>query len=530
MLKFFFLSFLVFCSFCLLSIQPKTDPYKAINNWKKADSPSLFKNYLGINLFEWDYVNYGQENEIEKRKMSRIKAFGNIRHYLDWEKIEPLPDQFTFNPSHTGNWNLDLMYERTAKEDIGILVCLKTIPKWLMDTYPSNEMDYENVPAPYGLDKSKPASYIAQAKAGFQLAARYGQNKNIDPLLLKVNTQTRWTGDRANEVKIGLGFIKYIECDNERDKWWKGKQAYQSPEEYAANLSAFYDGHKGILGKDVGVKTADPSIKVVMSGLAVPDTNYVSRMIDWCKKNRGLKPNGSIDLCFDIINYHAYSGDADYGQQSKSTVGMAPELSLIGELTKKFVSLSREKANSIPVWVTETGYDISPKSNIRAIAIGNKSALVTQADWNLRTALLYARSGINKSVFYMLNDIVNGDPSIQFSTSGFINPDLSARPSWYYTQQAKTLLGDYTYSTTIHQDPIVDVYKKGNKEFYVLTIPDQIGRTANYVLNLGKAKQAMIYRLQTDKDSAKSTKMNLKDGKLTIKVTETPVFVEKLNN
>lgn len=527
MLRYSLLIFACFSSFCLLSIKPKLTQYKAINNWQHTSSTPLFKNYLGINLFEWDYVTHQHENRIDEAKMERIKAFATVRHYLDWEKIEPIQEQFTFNPSHTGNWNLDMIYQRNAQEDISTLICLKTIPQWLIDTYPKNYQDYENVPAPYPLDKSKPQSYIAQAKAGFQLAARYGQNKNIDSSLIKVDTKARWPGDHANEIKTGLGLIKYIECDNERDKWWKGKQAYQSPEEYAANLSAFYDGHKGALGKGVGVKTADTSIKLVMSGLAVPDTNYVSRMIDWCIKNRGLNHDGSVNLCFDIINYHAYSGDTDYGARSKSTIGMAPELSLIGELSKKFLALSKEKANSMAVWVTETGYDISPKSNIRAIAIGNKSALVTQADWNLRTSLLYARSGISRSVFYMLNDIVNGDPSIQFSTSGFINPDLSARPSWYYMNQAKNILGDYSYSNTIHQDPIVDVYKKGNKEIYVLTIPDQIGRIANYTLNLENAKQATIYRLQTDKGMPKATKVNLTNGKLTLQVTETPIFIEK---
>ena len=49
-------------------------------------------------------------------------------------------------------------------------------------------------------------------------------------------------GIRTRE--IGLNLIKYVECENERDKWWKGRRAYQTLAEYAANLSAFYDGHK----------------------------------------------------------------------------------------------------------------------------------------------------------------------------------------------------------------------------------------------------------------------------------------------
>src|SRR5690606_1634631 len=152
---------------------------------------------------------------------------------------------------------------------------------------------------PKGADKSDPASYIAMAKLGFQVAARYGRNSNVDRSLIKAVT---W-GDRP-DVRAGLGSLEYIECGNEPDKDWSGPQAQQTPEEYAAQLSAFYDGHMGTLGAGIGVKQADPSMKVVMAGIASPDPTWVSRMVDWCKKNR--VKDGNYTLCFDVINYHEY--------------------------------------------------------------------------------------------------------------------------------------------------------------------------------------------------------------------------------
>jgi Beta-galactosidase len=492
-----------------------------------ATSSIPFKNYLGVNLFEWDFVEPNLQQIISERKIHLVKGFGGIRHYLDWEKIEPTEGKFTFNPSHSGSWHYDSMYERTQKENVDILVCLKTIPPWLMNTYPEGERDYENVPAPYGTNRSDPASYILQAKAGFQFAARYGSNTNIGQSLISLNTSSRWPGDEANVIKIGLGMIKYIECDNERDKWWKGSKAEQSAEEYAANLSAFYDGHKGKLGNNVGVKTADPSMKVVMAGLSIPDPSYVARMIEWCRKNRGFKADGSIDLCFDVINYHIYPNDTDHTKTSKATVGVAPELTSIGRIADDFLRMSKAQTKNMEVWVTETGYDVAAGSIQRAIPIGNKSSFITQADWNLRTALLYARHRINKSVFYMLDD-VNLNSNVQFSSSGFVNADYSPRPSWYYMQQAKSLLGDYSYDQTLNSDPLVDLYKLKDKEIYVLTIPDQVGRTGKYTLDLGKSKQAIIHTLQQDKEKMSSTTVATLQGKLEISVTETPIFVEKL--
>ena len=485
-----------------------------------------FKNYLGVNAFEWDFVSPSQPSIITNPQISLIKSFGGVRHYLDWSKIEQSEGKYTFNPSHSGGWYYDIIYQRCKTEGLDLLVCLKTIPDWLMNTYPANQRDAENVPAPYGLDKSDPTSYLKQAKTGFQFAARYGSNKTLDPSLVTVNTSIRWTGDDANSVKIGLDLVKYIECDNERDKWWKGKQAEQTAEEYAANMSAFYDGHKGKLGKNVGVKNADPKMIVVMAGLSTANPEYVVKMIDWCRKNRGLKADGTVDLCFDVINYHLYANNA-FINNGNATTGVAPELSNIGTVADSFIKMAKTNAPGLEVWMTETGYDVGNTPQ-KAIAIGSKTAYVTQADWNLRTALLYARHGLNRCMFYMLDDAGGLNSTTQYSSSGFHNDDLSKRPSADYISQTKSLLGSYYYAATLNKDPIVDLYKLDKKEIYVLTVPDQKDRTVNYQLDLGTSTQAIVHTLQIGKDEMSHKTVNVANGKLTIQVTETPIFVEKI--
>ncbi len=489
-------------------------------------STTPFSEFLGINAFEWDFVDPASPETIDESKFEIIKSFSGIRHYLDWEKVESEEGKYTFSPAHSGGWDYDLIYQRMKDGAMDVIIDIKTCPEWLVNTYPSDQRDGENVPAPYGLNRSDPASYIQQARAAFQLAARYGTNKNVDPSLVTVNSSVRWTADRPNVVRIGLGTVKYIECDNERDKWWKGPKAQQSPEEYAANMSAFYDGNKGKLGKNVGVKTADPNMMVVMGGLANPDPEFVIKMIEWCRKNRGTKADGSVDLCFDIINYHFYANDANTNN-GNATVGIAPELSLNAKIAKEFTDMSNKYANNMPVWITEAGYDVGKNTPQRAIPIGSKNSQVTQADWNLRTSFLYARNGLKKSIFYMLDD-VDINSTTQYSSSGFVNSNGSKRPSADYFLQTKKLIGNYTYNSTLNSDPIVDLYKLDKKEVYVLTIPDQKGRTATYELNLGDAKQAIIHTLQIGKNEMLSKTVNTTNGKLQVAVTETPIFVEKL--
>jgi endoglucanase len=114
-----------------------------------------------------------------------------------------------------------------------VLPRLKTLPGWFLESYyPADQRDAENVPAANEANLLKPASYIAQAKLVFQFAARYGQNKKIDPALLAgvltgpIYPTAPEVGSRTREV--GLGYIRYVECENERDKWRKGRKAYQT--------------------------------------------------------------------------------------------------------------------------------------------------------------------------------------------------------------------------------------------------------------------------------------------------------------
>jgi len=489
------------------------------------------QNMLGINGYEWNFLqdpnNVNDPSKVYAPKLALINSFTQFRHYLDWSKIESTQGNYTFNPCYSGGWNLDAMYQAAKQDTLLMLADIKTCPQWLVNTYPANLQDSEDVPAPYGLNRSDPASYILQAKAAFQFAARYGSNKNVDPSLVSVDTLPRWTADPQNVVKIGLNLVNYIECDNERDKWWKGPQAQQSPQEYAADMSAFYDGDKGKLGKGVGVKAADPHIQVVMGGLATANVQYVKDMVAWCQANRGYRADGSIDLCFDVINYHLYSNNGNVLTNIQSTVGMAPELSIVGGIADGFVKEAAGLSNHPPVWVTENGYDINPGSPQRAPAIGNKSPLLVQADWTIRSCLLYARRGIDRLFFYQLfDDTPNGLGTYQ--TSGLVNDNLTRRPAADYVLQVKNLMSNYKYRTTLNTDPLVDEYTLPNKNpIYVLTIPDQVGRKGTYVLNFPKGtKSATISTLTVGSSVMTKTTVKTASAKLTVNVSETPVFVQ----
>lgn len=485
--------------------------------------PIKLKQELGANAFEWDFLLPSSPLVINETRMNAVKSFGTIRHYLDWEKLEPTAGGYTFNPSHSGGWNMDVIYQRAKAEGIEMLVDIKTLPGWLRSTW-SPSADNENVPVTGGSDFANPNSYLKQAKMAFQFAARYGYNTSVSPSLLSVDASTRWSGDPANTVKIGLGYIKYIECDNERDKWWKGRNAYQTGREYAANMSAFYDGHKGTMGAGVGVKNADPSMQVVMGGVALPTVDYLMGMIDWCKEFRGYKADGSVNLCWDVINYHIYP-DNYKSMQGGGTRGSAPEVAHADSFAKRFVDCARKYSQNMAVWVTETGYDRNAGSPVKAIAIGSRTVQQTQADWSLRNSLMYARMGVERTFFYMMDD-VDSNSTTQFASSGLVYPNYSRRPVADFMYQTKRLMGEYVYKETISTNPMVDRYELDGRSAYVLVKPTENGSTMSYTLSLPMTTgTAKIYKPTQGQDSMALSTAPISGSSITLTVTETPVFV-----
>lgn len=480
------------------------------------------KDLFGVNAYEWNFENGQTPWVIDEERMEVAKSFTGIRHYMDWEKLEANEGQYSYNPTLSGGWNYDAIYERCKEANIEVLACLKTMPTWLQNTYPESERDGENVPVRYGKDFGDPMSYIEQAKVGFQYAARYGSNPNVDPALLSVYTLPRWTNDTPNSLKIGMNLIKYIECDNERDKWWKGRKGYETAREYAANLSAFYDGHKNTMGPAVGIKNADPNMKVVIAGL-VTGSDYVKGMVDWCKEFRGYNADGTVNLCWDVVNFHLYTDDASSNQSGTSTRGAAPEVTNAYKILDNFVQVSHDVSRDMPVWITEAGYDIHQDSPLKAIPIGSKSAMDTQADWILRTSLFSARHGIAKVFFYQMYD--DNDGGGMFGTSGFINSDKTRRPSADYFNQTNKLFGEYSYKETTYQDPIVDRYELDGKSLYILTVPDEKGRTANYNLQIGDFSHAKIYRPKAGSATMDMEEVEVTGGNVMLTATETPMFV-----
>lgn len=429
---------------------------------------SSFDKMIGTNGFEWDFVQPAvSSRKIDSIKFNAIRQFPQFRHYLDWNRMENKRDEYTFSPAHGGGWDYDMTYEACRQAGTEVLVCMKNIPDWLKKTYPEGSQSDDNVPAPWGMPRDQPESYRAMAAMGFQFAARYGANPHVQLQQVQVYPKPRWPQDPTNITRRGLNLVHFLECGNEYDKWWKGANGYMNCYEYAALLSAFYDGHKGTLGSGTGVKNADSTMQVVIGGLAKPDPSYIRGMFEWCRQHRGYRNDGTVDICWDIINFHYYPSERDgFLPRWDNHHGKEPETGGLIETIRNFRQFSARYLNHQPVWITELGYDLNPGSP-QSISVTNKQPpLLIQASWLLRAALLTQREGIQRLFLYELKDF-NAQSSVKFASMGLVNADRSTRPAMEYLKEAQQLLNGFTLIKSYPDFGYAQEYSKDQQRIFV---------------------------------------------------------------
>jgi len=268
-----------------------------------------------------------------------------------------------------------------------------------------------------------PASYSALASHMFQWAARYGSNPHVDQSLLRLAPNQK--------PVVGAGLQPWLEVLNEPDGWWAGREAYYSPLEYAAALSAAYDGHEGTMGPGIGIKAADPSLKVSQGGQAdlpgnTTELQAMEAMALWAQSNR---KDGKFPA--DALNLHHYSTNTTTGWDGQ---GITPEQDGLLDLAQSFGTWRDARAPHAELWWTEYGYDTNggPQS---APGIGSLTPQEVQGGWLVRTALLMGASGaVQRAHMYMLAD-VSSQGHGKYSTSGLLTDRASQcqrKAGWYY--------------------------------------------------------------------------------------------------
>ncbi|BDI29318.1 hypothetical protein CCAX7_13690 [Capsulimonas corticalis] len=455
--------------------------------------------------------------------LDKMSVAGYVREYHNWSwdsgdgnaGAPAYPHNLdAFNPSSAagGNfWFFDDYYAKLKKAGITVCPAIQGNVKWLA----GDDAHMNDKAAAPGQDAADPKSYAAHADHLFQFAARYGAARVPDALLKLAANQPR---------KSGLGLLSYYENQNEPDGWWRGREGYSSPYELAAQCSADDDGDQKRMGATFGVKNADPGAKLVLSGLAGTNLDYIKAMKVWADWNR----HG--DFPADVINLHHYSNNA--ADQKSGQVGVCPEADGLKEKMRAIVDYCSRYLPGREVWLTEFGYDTHPASVQRAPAIGSASAEEVQARWIVRSYLLLAAAGVDRAAQYMLRD-VNPADATQFSTSGLVTQkgEWRPKPAWYYTYTLKNRLAGMRFDGEVPSgNPKVWIYRfrsSAGKGAYVLWSPTAENaavaafRSPKFTLS----QAATLVEFANGETNGKASPLVVTHGSVSVDVSEYPVIV-----
>lgn len=503
-----------------------------------------FENMVGYNAFPWNRV---------ASQVDRFVGVGWMRGYDDWHLMEKTKDVYTFATASSGGWKIDDGYTDLKALGVKSIMCPKTVPDFLVKTYPLWERDSENsyhkykgniaryanlssfptvgttsaVDFPFtsnepttflaqdtslcylwdgstyvlqtannpeyyfsvftqaDVDTSRPgavlgklrslynekldaarllpATYVEFAELAFQIAARYGTNVSLpDSLVL------------TSDKKKALNLLNGVEAGNEMTAGWKGRKRFMTGFEYAALMSAFFDGHKGTLGTRAGVKLADPNMDVFVGGIPSANPVVYRQMLDWCAIHRGRDSEGNVDAPWNAVKYHSYTTSAGLEQHTGSDryaipLDMHPQSQA---QINKFKSLHLEMiGRTLPVHIGEWGYDTTPTPqstpelrNTVGTVIRTRKEM--QALWGLRDMTLFNWSGVDSLQVYLLESIggYNYETSTTlYSTSGWFNrgeenPPSVPKPAAYAARQKVRLLRGYVPVEEV-SDSDIRVYK-----------------------------------------------------------------------
>ncbi len=424
---------------------------------------------------------------------ARLGCVGFVREYHEWVLDEGIShlgcnsiypnNKYKWNPSHHGQVALpfDDFYQQMVDEGVTLCADLMMSAPYVIDPYHKYSvgqifsqahklLDQKPIPQDWSgrllRNSFSPFSYREHALWLYHFSARYGSRDFGSTLDSKIIYPRLHEDDHAFGKPSGKGLIKYVESWNEQDKNWYMSEyphTYFRPFEYAAMLSADYDGHMDAITEPVpgsgynhisGVKNADPDMKLVMGGLAGLKLCYVDSMLTWFEENR--KKAGFPTYPLDVINFHHYSNDYNnslnckLNQLAVSNVGWSPERdSLRIQLTNlknNIFTLHPALPTSTEFWLSEFGYDTNPYSPQRVPVItGNGSTSdrqEVQGQWLVRSFLETAAAGWDRAMIYGYADVTSDNIYVDFTPNdGIYNPTLSEIP-WHYLYKSCGLLMD----------------------------------------------------------------------------------------
>ncbi len=578
-------------------------------------------------------------NTRAKDPIKRINKFSFVRDYYDWASdvgydadiVGGCPTaKIKWNPSLDGSvvYPYDYFYSSLYRKTVATLKGLAPEMRGLVNyndcailleqkplcnsAFTFSNCQYGNIQYPSAFNSNpnnpndsqrQPVTYKEHAKWQTLFAARFGSTQYAPGSAYISNfVQPNLATDQS--ILTGLGVLTYLENENEPDKTWRDEGAtalqlkiegksswFFKQEQFAAMLSADYDGHgksedfaiPNVPNAYYGIKNADPSMKVVMAGLAGLRGGYIDTMLIWFRANRvqGIAGfNSGNKLPFDALNFHHYSSSTNkYVEEEYSTIyedvfggghGICPEQDSLKErlsylIFNIFNNSAEMRAELVTkeIWLSEFGYDTyggcgENQSGVDIIPFGSLDQQSIQAQWLVRSILEIAAVSVNddnnpntpgitisKAIPFELRDEpqILTDPCRQFASSGLLTEDFRPKKSWYAVLSLQNILKGYkyqksgnnttNYGITVSPNNPVRLYKYVNESnpnnpsiIYAIWSPTGTGVSFSATLTIPNLTSATKISIEELDENGRRSSLPVSNGSVTVAVSEMPVFIK----
>lgn len=188
-----------------------------------------------------------------------------------------------------------------------------------------------------------------------------------------------------------------------------------------------------------GLRAGDPRLTVLPCALTVTASGDYARSVTTL---------AGLDRLWDALNLHVYAMAEGWPTWRRS-YPEDPAIRYLAEV-RELMAWRDAHAPGKPVWITEFGWDASTK---RPPATGDAAKWVgvtdrQQAQWLVRSFLLFARLGVARAYIYFFND--DDQPSLH-AASG-LTRGFAPKPSFHAVSHLFATLGAYRFDRVLLEE------------------------------------------------------------------------------
>ena len=269
-----------------------------------------------------------------------------------------------------------------------------------------------------------------------------------------------------------------------------------------------------------GLRAGDPKLTIVTCAADAEQSG------DYMK---ALSCVQGLEHLYDVLNIHTYAHTQNWPTWARSHPE-DPKLLDYTSRIEKMIQWRDQHAKGKPIWITEFGYDASTKPAPKEGTFKQWQDVTDeqQAQWLVRSFLVFARLAVDKAYIYFFND--SDEPS--YHASSGITRNFQPKAAYHAVAHMNRTLGEYRFAKTItgkHDALNVDEYVHGSdpkQRVWVAWLASGADKTQEVTLPKAPGKITKAERMPfAARDDAAEATFTAKGSDVTLTVGESPTYL-----